>query len=243
MASNISKADLFALPIPAERITLCIAYATVVSNNFKTAITTAHRLPSLQLHQCTRNEWSASTYSTIHWPAFFRLFKKRKLPSQLRLQKYSNGWLPVGRIRHRINPDFPDSCPCCWGRNETCEHIMRCRDNRRADLHYSQLGDLKEHLDKTNTPRSLVTAIIRGITGWYRNPNYQIPLPRQNPILRQALTAIGWGRMYFGQISQDFQTVHNVDRPHGSHDRHSLRLDLQAHHSTLRPSRRSMETS
>jgi hypothetical protein len=35
MASSISKADLFALPIPAERITLCIANATVVSNNFK----------------------------------------------------------------------------------------------------------------------------------------------------------------------------------------------------------------
>jgi hypothetical protein len=103
------------------------------------------------------------------------------------------------------------------------------RDNRRAELHYSQLDDLEEHLDKTNTPRSLVTAIIRGITGWYRNPNYQIPLSRRNPIspntvLRQALTdqnAIGWGRMYYGQISQDFQTVHNVDRPHGSHDRHA----------------------
>jgi hypothetical protein len=65
---------------------------------------------------------------------------------------------------------------------------------------------------------------MQGITGWYRNPNYQIPLPRHNPVLRQALTdqnAIGWGRMYSGQISQDFQTVHNVDRPHGSHDRHA----------------------
>jgi hypothetical protein len=27
--------------------------------------------------------------------------------------------------------------------------------------------------------------------------------------------------MYSGQISQDFQTVHNVDHPHGSHDRHA----------------------
>jgi hypothetical protein len=28
-------------------------------------------------------------------------------------------------------------------------------------------------------------------------------------------------RMYSGPISQDFQTVHNVDRPRGSHDRHA----------------------
>ena len=32
---------------------------------------------------------------------------------KLQLQKISNGWLPAGRIRHRINPDFPDSCPSC----------------------------------------------------------------------------------------------------------------------------------
>jgi hypothetical protein len=229
MGTPTSKDDLFALPIPAERVTLCIANSAVVSNNFTTALSTAHRLPSLQLHQCTRNKWSASTYSNIHWPAYYRSFKKRQLTSQLRIQKFSNGWLPVGRIRHRINPDDPDSCPSCLGRNETCDHVMRCREHRRADLHSSQIDDLKDHLVKTKTPRPVATAIVQGITGWYRDPNYQVPLPRYNPIhpntvLRKALTdqnAIGWGRMYSGQISQDFQTVHNVDRPRGSHDRHA----------------------
>ncbi len=229
MATAISKADLFALPITEERVTLRIANAAIVSNNFTAALTTAHRLPSLQLHQCTRNNWTASTYSNIHWPAFYRSFKKRKLTSQLRIQKFSNGWLPVGRIRHRINPDQPDSCPSCLGRNETCDHIMRCRERRRADLHSSQLDELDDHLDKTKTPCDLASAIIRGIKGWYRDPNFQMPLPRYNllrpnTVLRKAHTdqnAIGWGRMYSGQISQDFQTVHNVDRPRGSHDRHA----------------------
>jgi hypothetical protein len=94
--STISKADLFALPIPAERVTLRIANAAVVSNIFTTAITTAHRLPSLRLHQCTRNNWTASTYSNINWPAFSRSFKKRRLTSQLWNQKNSNDWLTVG---------------------------------------------------------------------------------------------------------------------------------------------------
>ena len=104
---------------------------------------------------------------------------------------------------------------------------MRCRERRRADLHASQLDDLQDHLEKTKTPRPLTTAIVQGITGWYRDPKYQIPLPRFNPIrpntvLRKALAdqnAIGWGRMYSGQISQDFQTVHNAERPRGSHNR------------------------
>jgi hypothetical protein len=106
---------------------------------------------------------------------------------------------------------------------------MRCREHRRADLHSSQIEDIKDHLMKTKTPLPLTTAIVQGITGWYRNPNYQIPLPRYdrtrpNTVLRKALTdqnAIGWGRMYSGQISQDFQTVHNADRPRGSHNRNA----------------------
>jgi hypothetical protein len=109
MATKISKADLFALPIPAQRVTLRIANAAIVSNTFTTAITTAHRLPSPRLHQCTRNKWTASAYSNIHWPAFSRSFKKRKLTSHLRIQKFSNGWLPIGRIRHRIR--FPRLLP------------------------------------------------------------------------------------------------------------------------------------
>jgi hypothetical protein len=76
MATKISKADSCALPIPAERVTLRIANAAIVSNTFAAAVTTAHQLPSLQLHQCIRNNWTAFTYSNIHWSAFSRSFKK-----------------------------------------------------------------------------------------------------------------------------------------------------------------------
>jgi hypothetical protein len=38
---------------------------------------------------------------------------RSKDEKKLRLQNISNGWLPACRIRHRINPDFPDSCPSC----------------------------------------------------------------------------------------------------------------------------------
>jgi hypothetical protein len=101
-----------------------------------------HRRPSTPVSpttprsKCTRNNWTDSTYSNIHWPAFFRSLKKRPLTSQLRIQTFSNGWLPVGRIRHRINPDHPDSCPSCLGRNESSDHDMRCRERRRAKPYY-----------------------------------------------------------------------------------------------------------
>jgi hypothetical protein len=104
---------------------------------------------------------------------------------------------------------------------------MRYREHRRADLHTSQIDDLQDHLVKTKTPLPLATVIIQGIIGWYRDPDYQIPIPSYNPIRRNTVLQkglndrndIGWGRMYSCHISQDFQIVQNVDRPRGSHDR------------------------
>jgi hypothetical protein len=54
---------------------------------------------------------------------------------------------------------------------------MRCREHRRADLHSSQIDDLRDHLVRPKL-RDLTTAIVQGITGWYRDqlPN---PLPVQ----------------------------------------------------------------
>jgi hypothetical protein len=47
MKTLISKAELFAIPIPAERVTLRIANTAIVSNKYTTALTTTHRLPPL----------------------------------------------------------------------------------------------------------------------------------------------------------------------------------------------------
>jgi hypothetical protein len=110
---------------------------------------------------------------------------------------------------------------------------MRCRKHRRADLHSSQIDDLKDHLVRDLWPQSLFRVSQAG------PPNYQISLPRYNPIrpntvLQKALTdqnAIGWGRMCSGQISQDLQPrpPRQCCLP--------LRLGFRAHHATVRPIR------
>jgi hypothetical protein len=74
-------------------------------------------------------------------------------------------------------PGEPDSCPICLDSDETCDHVMRCRERRRTDLHSSQIDDLRHHLVSTKTPRLLTTAIVQELTGWDRNPKPQIPHP------------------------------------------------------------------
>ena len=86
---------------------------------------------------------------------------------------------------------------------------MRCRNHRRAELHYSQLDELDDHLSKANTAQSLATAIIKGDHRLVPEPKLpnsytQVQLYQSEYSTPQGThrsNAIGWGRMYSGQIS------------------------------------------
>jgi hypothetical protein len=105
---------------------------------------------------------------------------------------------------------------------------VRCSHNGRSSYFGSHRRLLSDGVSNTGrrpgtssqdqNSTTFGTAITQGITGWYRDPDYQIPIPScysisQNTVLRKGLNDqndIGWGRIYSGHISQDFQTVHNV---------------------------------
>jgi hypothetical protein len=107
MGTPISKADLFALPIPAERVTLRIANAAAVSHNFITAISTVHRLPSLQLHKCTRNNWTVSTYSSIHWPTYNDRSKSKNRPHSSGSKHSPTAGYPLAEFDTASTPTTP----------------------------------------------------------------------------------------------------------------------------------------
>jgi hypothetical protein len=60
------ETDLFALPIPAGRVTCLRMNSAVVSNNFTTTITTAHRLSSPA--PCVPKQLDGLDLPNIHWP-------------------------------------------------------------------------------------------------------------------------------------------------------------------------------
>jgi len=129
------------------------------------------------------------------------------------------GWLPVGHIRQRIDPDKPNFCPSCRGRNGISSHIMRRREQKRLNLFNLQISEIREHLEKQKTQGSITESLISGLRGWHQNPNYQQQLPNRlttvSRSLRKAVTDqsnIGWGGLYSGHISIDYQTAHNQER-------------------------------
>jgi hypothetical protein len=92
---------------------------------------------------------------------------------------------------------------------------VRCREHRRADLHSSQIDDLKGPSGETKTPRP-VAPVVPGYHRLVPRPNAN-PL-RYSPIRPNAVLArrsptktIGWGVLR--PNLPGLQTAHNVDRP------------------------------
>jgi len=210
--------DSTQVPIPEEQATLLIKNK-VVNHSPTASLRIAHRAPAIQKHLCERMQWEVSTFKAVHWDSYYRAFKKRDVNSQTRLLKYIYGWLPVDHIRQRIDPDKPDFCPSCRGRNVTSSHIIRCREHKRLNLFNLQISEIREHLEKGKTHGSITESLISGLCGWHQNPNYQQQLPNQlttvSRSLRKAVTDhnnIGWGGLYSGHISIDYQTAHNQEQ-------------------------------
>jgi hypothetical protein len=105
MGTLSSKADLFALPIPAERVIL-----RIVSNHYHHRSSPSFS-PTPPIHPQQLDGLDLLQYPLA---CLLPIVQERKWTSQLRIQKFSEGWLPVGRIRHRIDSDDPDSCPAAW---------------------------------------------------------------------------------------------------------------------------------
>jgi hypothetical protein len=96
---------------------------------------------------------------------------------------------------------------------------MRCREHKRLNLFNLQISEIREHLEKRKTHGSITESLISGLRGWHQNPNYQQQLPNQltrvSRSLRKAVTDqnnIGWGGLYSGHISIDYQIAHNQEQ-------------------------------
>jgi hypothetical protein len=177
----------------------------------------AHPTPAIQKHICEQMQWEVSTLKAVHWVSYYRAFKKQDVNSQTRLLKYIYGWLPVGHIRQHIDPDKPDFCPSCRVCDKTSSHIMLCCEQENClNLYISKFPKSEctlknaRHTVLSQTHSSPVFA-----DGTKTHNNYHHRLTTVSRSLQKAVTDqnnIGWGGLYSGHISIDYQTAHNREQ-------------------------------
>ena len=195
------------LPCPSSDATLLVG-TKVINNNFRFHLRQAYHLPLFRSYALDKFGWSTTTFDNINWDAISCAYKKRSVNQQLRTTKFMYGWLPVGRLRTRIDPLADDRCPSCFGRNETNIHLLRCTAPQRRTLRTCQLDTLRAFLDEWKTPAPVKRVILIGLARLRLDPRPSLELSLSNgdPLLRKAIesqNAIGWQNFLLGFISSD----------------------------------------
>ena len=147
-----------------------------VHKDYGTIFRTAHRGSDLQDHLMRHNQWDESTFDSINWEAHGKAYKKRSLNSRIRLLKLLHDWLPIGKMRQRINPEEPCSCPSCDAEVETKHHLFCCPCPKREQRRRDAIAAISEFLDKKCTVSDLKPVLLQGLQGYFNDPNYQMPV-------------------------------------------------------------------
>jgi hypothetical protein len=100
--------------------------------NIKSEIRDAAHAPPLLNRMVKRNSWMPHVIDTIHWDAHRLATSGAHRLRKTHFVKLCHGYLPAGKIAHRNNPSYPDSCPLCKSPAEDHRHILQCLHPSRA---------------------------------------------------------------------------------------------------------------
>jgi hypothetical protein len=110
---------------PTRPIALDLSGRTI-HRNMKTEIRDpAHAIPLLN-RMMKQNNWTPQVINLIHWDAHRLATSVAHHLRKTHFVKLCHGYLPAGKIAHRNNPRFPDSCPLCQSPAEDHRHILQC---------------------------------------------------------------------------------------------------------------------
>jgi hypothetical protein len=150
-------------------------------------------------------------YNTLHWINWAGLAKARRTMTEAQrkfLVKFTIGWLPVGKRQAMYGKSICDCHRC--GKLETCDHIMQCShlgtENERL------VQDLATYLRKERTKEEIITALCDGWSQWLQAENAEyVHRPENLPALTgkayHQQNKIGWGRLCFGMLSNEWSAI------------------------------------
>jgi hypothetical protein len=131
------------------------------------------------------------------------------LQDRLRIIKFVHRWWPTGHQLHQIDSTHPAHCPSCRHRDETEQHIIRCRDPPRIAHRITLLDNFRVALKALHTHVTIELFLMTVIRQWIQRPNYQhrmILANDQNPHMQQLRISaqfynkVGWHQLLNGRL-------------------------------------------
>jgi ribonuclease HI len=173
-------------------------------------------LPDLETYLMKDNSWTLDVFRMINWKSLATALKSLTYHRRTTISKFMHEWLPVHRQLYRYRDVDSDECPSCRGRNETSNHVLRCRSPSRESVRVAEHRKLLAELTALQTDPMLQRILLHGLRRWHQDPNGTLPLPSpQHPWApyRQLIdeqNQIGWEHIWKGRWSKQWATFQEL---------------------------------
>ena len=116
--------------------------------------------------------------------------------------KQTSKFCGTNRQLSRINPAVKNVCPSCGCRNESSNHLTRCRDAVRTQLFEVSVSDLVRWMSSTKVCGELIGLVRRYLLARGRRTMVQVLDDSRSPLihLARAHDKLGWRNFLEGRI-------------------------------------------
>jgi len=163
---------------------------------------------SLQKTVCKQENWTASQFATVNWPAHERAFQHTWSCKRITYSKISIKLLNTNAQNSRFYGK-PDLCPGCRISPETIQHMLTCSSTEVIAFQSRQQDILWKNLALLNTPSLVLEVIKLGILNQGNSSPEQLP-SSSDPLVVEAYhhqTSLGWEAFLRGRISNTWQAA------------------------------------
>ena len=192
---------------PTRPIALDIDGKTVHRHLKSTIWEAAHYKPLMQRLKA-RNGWDDQVPDTIDWEAHRQANNGAHQNRQTHFVKLCHDYLPGGKIAHRNNPSYPDSCPLCKQPDADHQHILHCPHESRTVWRTNLLKKISNKCKTLHTDPVLIAILSNGMRCWFsQTPFDEGGIPLKYTYLLETQRAIGWYNIFLARFSTQWSTL------------------------------------
>ena len=173
-------------------------------SGLKREIPHARTRPILEEYLQEKFDWTPEQYDSIDKECLRRALNRLQ-KQRTTLIKHLNDIIPIGKRVHRYDPKYPESCPSCPEPIGTALHLTVCAAPSRLRWRDKFLKELRETLEKINTPVDTMELLLEGLKALFedRDPT-TINFPASVQHIADSQAGIGWDQILRGRFSEEW---------------------------------------
>lgn len=158
---------------------------------------------------------SRQDFHLVWWDGVERFNYKVPKMFSVWLTKQTSHFAGTNLQLHRINNDECSSCPSCGFKNESVQHLTRCKDAGRYEMLKVSVADLRMWLERRNTDAALIDMIEEYLLAQGEKLMVECSPPPRYLLLAKTHDRLGWDNFLEGRFSVLYLEEYRKELPPG----------------------------